>query len=319
MIKQETSNLLDNILTQKDLELFNTYELEIKQIEKQIAYQKSKKDELVQHMNLLSEKVESNKHSKLDEILLLQANSIFNDVNENIKTLYSWQSDLVNLDETVVDFLMKFKSDHITSIPEQDIIKMKDHISNAYQKYRLVQSKVSLNDTKINHFLDQVSTGSQTDSTKKQKPSYKTFSLPDSEGIKDNLTLIISEKTRTIFLPYTRLELEEYYRQYPKDYKSYQDIIKKEFILPLDTFKRHSTIARFREGYSLIRDKEMKSFFEALKFGLDLMFRGDLNPAIIPACKSEDVLNEYLECLEQKKLEKFKAFEIRFEVNPLKK
>ena len=78
----------------------------------------------------------------------------------------------------------------------------------------------------------------------------------------------------------------------------------------------HPVIARFREAYSLCRDREAKTIFESLKYGMDLMFNRRLNPAIIAACKTQTQLSNYINCLEKNDLKHFTDFEIRFEVNP---
>ena len=77
-------------------------------------------------------------------------------------------------------------------------------------------------------------------------------------------------------------------------------------------------LSRFREAYSLIRDREAKSVMEAIKYSMNLMFSYELNPAIIAACKTENQLQTYLDCLTNNKLDEFKEFEIKFEVAPLK-
>ena len=51
---------------------------------------------------------------------------------------------------------------------------------------------------------------------------------------------------------------------------------------------------------------------------MEVMFNYDLNPVIIAACKSQEQLEHYLKCLEEKDLTKFNDFEIKFEVTPLK-
>ena len=48
-----------------------------------------------------------------------------------------------------------------------------------------------------------------------------------------------------------------------------------------------------------------------------MMFYNKLNPAIIAACKTQEQLSNYIDCLENDKLNDFTDFEIRFEVNPL--
>ena len=79
----------------------------------------------------------------------------------------------------------------------------------------------------------------------------------------------------------------------------------------------HPVLSRFREAYSLCRDREAKPIFESLKYGMDMMFNRRLNPAIIAACKTQDQLSNYLNCLEKNDLKSFTDFEIRFEMNPL--
>lgn len=151
---------------------------------------------------------------------------------------------------------------------------------------------------------------------------------PDSEKIKesffsddikeDSNILLISEKRKKVYLPYSKSEVLEYLNQFPNEYVSFEDVIKREFIFPSDFYLKHPVIARFREAYSLIRDREAKSILDAFKFSIDLMFKYDLNPAIVAACKTQEQLEHYIDCLAKNKPEDFKDFIIKFEVTPLK-
>ena len=87
--------------------------------------------------------------------------------------------------------------------------------------------------------------------------------------------------------------------------------------MPLDYYIKHPVLSRFREAYSLIRDREAKSVVEAIKYSMNLMFSYDLNPTIIAACKTQEQLENYLTCLENNELDNFKDFEIKFEISPL--
>ena len=116
-------------------------------------------------------------------------------------------------------------------------------------------------------------------------------------------------------MPYKKVEIEDYLKQYPNKYKTYKDVINNEFIVPLSYYQHFPVIARFREAYSLVRDREGKSIVEALKYAMDLMLKSELNPAIIAACKYQDQLDHYLECMESNSLEEFTDFEIKFDVN----
>ena len=134
----------------------------------------------------------------------------------------------------------------------------------------------------------------------------------------DNLVLITSESDNKVYLPYKVSEVEAYLEQYAEDYSGFEDVVEKEFVIPLEYYMKHPTTARFRETYSLIRDREGKSIVEALNYAFALMFKYDLNPTIIAACKTQKQLENYITCLENHNLDSFKDFEIRFEVNPLK-
>ena len=134
---------------------------------------------------------------------------------------------------------------------------------------------------------------------------------------KDNTVLTISEKENKVFLPYKETEINAYLEQFPDQYTSFENVIEKEFVLPLTYYITHPVISRFREAYSLCRDREGKPALESLKYGMDLMFNKKLNPAIIAACKTQEQLSNYLNCLDKNDLKEFTDFEIKFEINPL--
>lgn len=134
--------------------------------------------------------------------------------------------------------------------------------------------------------------------------------------VKDNDTLLISEKQGKVFLPYTVSDLKAYLAEYPEEYKSLSDVVNQEYIVSIDKYKNQS-ISRFKEMYCLMRDIEMKSIIESFKKAVEIMFNTSVNPAIIAACKSEEQINNYLYCIERNDLESFKDFKIVFDVAPL--
>lgn len=135
--------------------------------------------------------------------------------------------------------------------------------------------------------------------------------------ITDNKTLIISDKQKKVFLPYTVEDLKNKLKHH-RSYKSLQDVINKDYILPISKFK-NPIIARFRESYNLMRKKEKASISDSLDLALGLSFNNALNPAIITACKNLEELEAYLDCLELNELSKFEYFEIKYEILPFKK
>ena len=56
---------------------------------------------------------------------------------------------------------------------------------------------------------------------------------------------------------------------------------------------------------------------DAIKHSMNLMFTYELNPTIIAACKTQEQLENYLDCLQNNQLDNFKDFEIKFEISPL--
>ena len=137
------------------------------------------------------------------------------------------------------------------------------------------------------------------------------------EITKDNNVLLISENSQKVFLPYKIKQLNDYLLKFPNNYDSVEDVVNKEYILPLKYFISSPHLARFREAFSLSRDREAKPFLESLQYAFDIMFNNKLNPAIIAACRTQEQLSNYIECLENNKLSDFTDFEIRFEVSPL--
>ena len=135
--------------------------------------------------------------------------------------------------------------------------------------------------------------------------------------IKDNDTLIISDANKDVLLPYTVKDLEAKLKK-NKKYKSLQDVIENEYMIPADTFKNPAK-ARFKEAFQLMKKKEHGSLKEALELGFELMFESKLNPAIIAACKDLDELDIYLDCLDDNELENFSCFKIVYNVPPAKK
>ena len=152
------------------------------------------------------------------------------------------------------------------------------------------------------------------------QPSEVTAKKDDGiDFMKDNNTLIISEKDNQVILPYKLSDVEKQYQKNgKKKYSSVQDLIQNEYIIPTENFKNPMK-SRFREAYQLIKKKEHGHLKEAIELGFELMFQSNLNPAIIAACKNLKELDIYLDCLDDNELDKFSCFDIVYNVPPTKK
>ena len=138
----------------------------------------------------------------------------------------------------------------------------------------------------------------------------------EKEKTQDNHLLLISEKENKVYLPYLISDLEEKIKN-NSQYNSIEDVINSEYIIPLNTLKS-SAITRFKEAFKLIKNKEKGSFKESCILGLELMNNYKLNPAVISACRTEDELDIYLDCLSENELDNFEIFDIKFEITPVK-
>ena len=130
----------------------------------------------------------------------------------------------------------------------------------------------------------------------------------------DNNILIISEKEQKAYLPYKYEDVQKIYKNPNNKYDSIIEVIQNLYVLPLKKFKNFS-ISRFRETFNLVLCKEHGSLIKALDLSTELMFKHNLNPIIIAACRNLDELEIYLDCLDENELSDFKCFEIRFDNN----
>lgn len=128
-------------------------------------------------------------------------------------------------------------------------------------------------------------------------------------------TLVISEIRNQVILPYNIENIKLYFDNHLGEYESIEDLIKQNYVFPLSHFKPAS-IARFREAYNLIKNKEKGSTLNALSLAFELLVNYNLHPAIISACKTVDELDIYLSCLDEGDLENFNKFNISYEIPP---
>lgn len=294
----------DGILNSNELYLLQNFEANLVALNLKIAEQENKKNEVTCLFDTLSKTDSVSKiNSKKD--YSKEIDKISEKFAGNIEKLDSLKSLLIDINS---DFASLSKKDFSS---DENVKILKEKINNYFSTYEEIKKDISLADIEVDTFVKEIN---YSDNSKSEEISEEISEV----NIQNNNTLIISEKDNKVFLPYTVSEIQSYMEKYPKEYKSLEYVINKEFILPLDYYTKHPSLARFREAYSLIRDREAKSVFDALKYALNVMFKYDLNPAIISACKTEEALNFYIECLENKDLSKFNLFKIEFKLNPLK-
>ena len=231
-----------------------------------------------------------------------------------------------------VDSLCTFASDIkdslnvINNLCKNGIDKNKDEIKADLIEYNKKQDKLSNNIFNFENELTMATNSvfqlslvmypsKHSLKSKLSKHSQEIFDFPIPEVVGDNNILIVSEKDQRAYLPYRIAEVEETLKKSPDLYTSLKDVVYKNYVVSLDKFK-NSSISRFRESFHLMHFKEKASIVKSLDLGLELMFKYNLNPIIIAACRNLDELDIYLDCLEENEVNKFKCFDIRFEIRP---
>lgn len=315
-------NFLNNYFTSSEFDFITNADSENKKLETMASKEISSRDTIVKFINNLENIKLDNNSEQLS--LISEVQGIFDKLNENIKLIYGISEEYSSISSEVVNLLIKIESSQ--SDKEQffdEIQALKSKIRKFSNKSQDAKSLIYLNDIKIDTFLQKnivkkyLSTFDIEATVPQSFKEEQKVSHTSQEKDISNNTLLISEKKNKIFLPYTNQEISLYLQQYPDEYHSSDEVINKEFILPLDYYMKHPVIARFKEAYSLIRDRESKSVIDAFKFAVDIMFHYELNPVIIAACKTQEQLENYMDCLDKNKLDDFKDFNIKFEVSPL--
>lgn len=238
-------------------------------------------------------------------------------IEKNILKLIAKKEDLSYADSDLSEDITRIKND-INSFDELST-KLNQDI---YDKYSIVKN-FFINTPAISMYVNENEDSAfELSNSKNNITNFSNATEFNSDAVldvEDNLVLRISERDNKVYLPYTKAEVLKYLETYPKVFKDASSVINREFIMDLTFYTRHTFLARFREVFSLIRNREMKSFADALKRAFDLMFKYELNPALVAGLKSEAQLDSLLECLEKNTLDEFKPFKIIFEINPAKK
>lgn len=305
------SDILDGLFTQKDFEFLKDTNNRQEEVEFKMKIADLKRNRIIE--NIKNVDIDSDEIKNADSNALKQyvddAENAFKGINIIIRNLNNILDEFNNIEKEVLELIVK--KDANNSIDTNNIMK---ELYSKIAEFKQKQDTIEMQNKKYEELVDKFLgiTEEDNDAELRKKVSKKI-----NTDIEDNLQLVISEKKKRVYLPYTKQEIEEYLENYPGEYKSAKDVIEQEFIADISIYNKHPVLARFREAYSLSRNKEMKSTIDSLKYAMDYMFRSEINPTIIAAVKSQKQFDTYIKCLEENKIESFPYFKIIFEVNPL--
>ena len=217
--------------------------------------------------------------------------------NSNITILKRLLEDIENIktiNENLEEDVEKYNND------------FKENIDSIYTSTETIEKFVhKINTTDLSELAKNLTIENEIDSK-------DTISGKDLEISYIENTLIISEEQKKVILPYTINKVKEILFN-NKEYSSLQDVIDKLYTKPINYY-RFSAIARFRETYKLVKEREHGSKTKALELAFELLLNYNLHPAIITACKNLDELDIYIACLEDNTLDEFEFFDIKYEI-----
>ena len=224
---------------------------------------------------------------------LSELQEYYNIYNEKISEIYSSQLELNNFfaeTSKILSYMIPNKEHKENTEPKENK-ENNEHKENTEQK----EQKIA----------EEPSALANTDSNN---------SIENNDLIYPENTLIISEISKTVLLPYKKSELDNL-----EDVSvNKNDLIREKYVVPIEKYKSPA-LSRFREAFKLMRNIEKKSMIEAIDLGIELSLNSKLHPAIISACRNLDELDIYLDYLDNNQTDKFNCFSIKFEIAPLLK
>ena len=238
---------------------------------------------------------------------LNKINEFYKNNDENLNTeINNFNQNYNDLNKNIMENTIKIE-ECINNISKESELRFSSISTETIESTPIIQQ---LPQDSID-FSEKVSENVSQNSEESEQKKYNSFSYTEN-------TLVVSETTQNVTLPFKITDLNEILKNEPNKYNSIDDVITKKYTLPLKNFK-NPTVSRFKQGFKLMREKEHSSFRQAFDLGMELIFDSNLHPAIIPACDNLETLDNYLYCLENKQTEKFNRFNIVFECPPLSK
>lgn len=259
------------------------------------------------------------------QILIFMKNFMANikfsfDININDKSFFylTQSTKVLNKSNSNINVLQKLL-DYLDSL-DTTADNLEKKIKGYNQKFTKTIEFVFNNTELIEKFIYEITTTDLSNLSEifvntSSKEDVDTISNTDlsTQFIED--TLVISESQKKVFLPYQIEHVKNILLNNDNQYCSLQDVINKLYTKPISYYKI-SSVARFKEAYKLVKEKEKGSKLKALGLAVELFGNYNLHPAIITSCDSLDQLDIYLACLEENTLEDFHFFDIKYEIPP---
>ncbi len=245
---------------------------------------------------------------------IVEKNNLNKEDMENKKQVFQ-----IQINE--IDSNLKLLASLLKNIDSTGNIGVKKTTLNQYnQKYNEIRNNYISNSVFEEQTTEKYINGLMADLAKtleKMKEEQIVNYIEDKEiHIKNNDTLLISEKQGKVILPYKAEEVLRIFNNEKSKYSSVEEVIEDKFTRNFSDFKIQFA-SRYAETMKLARDRENFSFMDAITIATEMMKKRFLHPAIISACRTLNELDVYLDCLDKNELEDFKIFKVNYELYPM--
>lgn len=242
-----------------------------------------------------------------------ESTSMLNKSNNNIENIQN----LIKKLDIISDLIKKNDNEFLEIEIDSYNNQFNEYINSIYENTNLIEEfihKISLLD--LSKLLQDFKNSQITEKADDIATSENlTVSSDDVDSSYIENTLIISELKGKVILPYKMETVKQILLNESEHYSSISEVIEKLYTIPIKNYK-FASVARFREAYKLMIEKEHSSKLKAISLASELFGNYNLHPAIITACNSLDELDIYLACLEDDVLSDFKFFDIKYEIPP---
>ena len=242
-----------------------------------------------------------------------ESTSMLNKSNNNIENIQN----LIKKLDIISDLIKKNDNEFLEIEIDSYNNQFNEYINSIYENTNLIEEfihKISLLDlSKLLQDFKNSQTIEKVDDVATSEDFTVSSDDVDSSYIEN--TLIISEIKGKVILPYKMETVKQILLNESEHYSSISEVIEKLYTIPIKNYK-FASVARFREAYKLMIEKEHSSKLKAISLASELFGNYNLHPAIITACNSLDELDIYLACLEDDVLSDFKFFDIKYEIPP---
>ena len=240
---QSKLDILRNLFDSRYYSFIMNSEGELSTINKQIEQQNRRKAsiyDMFSNSDFVTDLTEKQKND-IDTVV-----SSIDDTMASLTTLKEYLNSILHEVSTLTVSIEAGTKDKYSSMLV--VQEIKDKI-NSYQKMSL-EIKGSILISNIN-----VSSLEYTDSDNYSAYTSTVSTYNTQRVHSTNNVLLISAKDNKVFLPYTEKDVQDYLDSYPGEYESFEDVVEREFVVPLSYYSEHANFARFRETFSLIKER----------------------------------------------------------------